>query len=88
MNLRLAAGAGGVHNKFAQLLEQDNPQGVELGITGCNGMCFLEPIVDVYDDGGELHRLVKVHEKDADVIVKAATTGRRGSEPMKGAMAR
>ena len=71
----LAAGAGGVHNKFAQLLEQDNPQGVELGITGCNGMCFLEPIVDLYDDQGGLHRLVKVQEKDVPTIYQAVLDG-------------
>ncbi len=64
----LAAGAGAVHARLSELFEQDNPTGAELGITGCNGMCFLEPIVDVYDDEGSLHRLVKVQAKDADKI--------------------
>ena len=58
-----------------ELLAEDNPTGVELGITGCNGMCFLEPIVDVYDDEGTLHRLVKVQAKDAEKIYEAVTTG-------------
>lgn len=71
----LAAGAGGVHNKFAELLAQNNPTGIELGITGCNGMCFLEPIVDVYDDEGSLHRLVKVQEKHVPSIYQAAVAG-------------
>ncbi|MBR3235348.1 MAG: NADH-quinone oxidoreductase subunit NuoF [Atopobiaceae bacterium] len=71
----LAAGAGAVHAKLEELLAQDNPTAVELGITGCIGMCFLEPIVDVYDDEGELHRLVRVQEKDCKTIYEAATTG-------------
>ncbi len=71
----LAAGAGAVHKRLEALLGEQGLTNVELGITGCNGMCFLEPIVDVYDDEGELHRLVKVHEKDADVIIQAVSDG-------------
>ncbi len=71
----LAAGAGGVHEALQKLVDHDNPAGIELGITGCIGMCFLEPIVDLYDNDGELHRLVKVQEKHAQAIYDAATTG-------------
>ena len=71
----LAAGAGAVYQQLEELLVQGNEAGVELGITGCNGMCFLEPIVDLYDDEGALHRLVKVQAKDAKAIYEAATTG-------------
>ncbi len=71
----LAAGAGAVHARLEELLSQDNPRGAKLGITGCNGMCFLEPIVDLYGDDGTLHRLVKVQEKDAELIHQAAVTG-------------
>ena len=71
----LAAGAGDVYTSLEKLLAGSNPTGVELGITGCNGMCFLEPIVDVYDDEGALHRLVKVQAKDAPKIHEAVTTG-------------
>ena len=71
----LAAGAGAIHAKLGELLAQDNPRGVRLGITGCNGMCFLEPIVDLYGDDGALHRLVRVQEKDAELIHQAAVTG-------------
>lgn len=42
--------------------------GAELTIAGCIGMCYLEPIVDIYDDDGELTRLVKVNENDAQKI--------------------
>ena len=71
----LAAGAGAVHTALEALFAQNNPGGVELGITGCIGMCFLEPIVDVYEDDGTLHRLVKVQEKDAQTIYDAVTSG-------------
>ena len=71
----LAAGAGAVYERLDTLLKENNPSGVVLDITGCNGMCFLEPIVDVYDDEGTLHRYVRVTEKDADDIYAAATQG-------------
>ena len=71
----LAAGAGAVHARMEELLAQGNPAGATLGITGCIGMCFLEPIVDVYDDEGALHRFVKVQEKDADTIYGAVMSG-------------
>lgn len=67
----IAAGAGSVHAALKALFEKDNPHKDTLGITGCNGMCFLEPIVDVYDDDGNLHRLVHVAEKDAAAIHEA-----------------
>ena len=71
----LAAGAGAVHARLEELLAQSNPASASLGITGCIGMCFLEPIVDVYDDEGALHRFVKVQEKDADTIYSAVMAG-------------
>ena len=39
--------------------------------TGCIGMCYLEPIVDIYQGDTLLHRLVKVTETDALGIVQA-----------------
>lgn len=42
----------------------------ELTVTGCIGMCYLEPIVDVYADDG-LHRYVKVNENAAKSIADA-----------------
>ena len=71
----LAASAGAVHTKLEELLAQGNPVGAELGITGCIGMCFLEPIVDVYEDDDTLHRLVRVQEKDAQTIYDAVMSG-------------
>lgn len=42
-----------------------------VGVTGCIGMCWLEPIVDVYDDNDTLHRFVKVNEDIAKKIGEA-----------------
>ena len=68
----IAAGAKKVHEALGRL----NADGaVSIGITGCIGACFLEPIVDVYDGDRLVKRLVKVQEKDAERIYKAATSG-------------
>lgn len=42
-----------------------------VGKTGCIGMCYLEPIVDIYEGKQLLHRLVRVQESDCEEIVKA-----------------
>ena len=69
----LAAGAGAV---YAALEEKMTPQTPgELTITGCIGICYLEPIVDVYDDGGKLHRCVRVKAEDAETILRAVESG-------------
>ena len=65
----IAAGAGKVYNALEKLMnDQDS---FKLGITGCIGMCFLEPIVDIYDGEDLKARLVHVSENDADAIVNA-----------------
>ncbi len=68
-----AAGAG----KIFSLLQKSISNGgleADLTITGCIGMCFLEPIVDIYDDAG-LKRLVKVTENDVEAITDYIKTG-------------
>ncbi len=65
----IAAGAGKVYNALTALTAEEKD--VKLSITGCIGMCFLEPIVDIYDGKTFLRRLVKVQEKDAETIVNA-----------------
>lgn len=49
--------------------------GGEVGVTGCIGMCFLEPIVDIYDGDVLLKRLVRVTEKDGARIAAAVAGG-------------
>lgn len=65
----IAAGAAKVYDKLASALDKSN----ELTITGCIGMCFLEPIVDIYDNG-TLTRLVKVSENDCERIAMAVNS--------------
>ena len=69
----IAAGAGKVHEAIVAAMGQSEP--FTLGSTGCIGMCFLEPIVDVYEDKTLLRRLVRVSPADAEAIVEAARTG-------------
>lgn len=57
--------AAGAH-KVYEALEKN---GIKPEVTGCIGMCFLEPIVDIYSDEGKLlRRLVKVSADDAQKI--------------------
>ena len=69
----IAAGAQKVYD--ALQTELAGKDGATLSITGCNGMCFLEPIVDLYDDQNNLTRLVRVKPQDAEAIVGAALSG-------------
>ncbi len=39
-------------------------------MTGCVGTCYLEPIVDVYDDDGKMTRYVKVQPDKVEKIVE------------------
>lgn len=69
----IAAGAGKVRTAIEALLNEKEP--FTLGSTGCIGMCFLEPIVDIYEDKTLLRRLVHVSADDAAAIVEAGRTG-------------
>lgn len=64
----IAAGAGKVHSKLTLALKGSD---IDIGITGCIGMCFLEPIIDVYDGKTLLKRLVKIKEEDAEEIARS-----------------
>lgn len=61
----IAAGAAKVYSA----IEAELGSSAELTITGCIGMCFLEPIVDIYDGNVLLKRLVKVQPSDAKKII-------------------
>lgn len=67
----IAAGA----EKVRQALLKEDLNGAVLTIAGCIGMCYLEPIVDIYEDGKEVKRLVRVTENDAKKIAEYAKTG-------------
>lgn len=63
----IAAGAVKAYDVLNSALDLENNQ---LTITGCIGMCYLEPIVDVYADDG-CHRFVKVNGEIANKIAVA-----------------
>ena len=65
----IAAGAQKVRSALEALYSE------KIGSTGCIGMCYLEPIVDIYEGKQLLRRLVRVTEKDAEAIVAAVTSG-------------
>lgn len=67
----IAAGA----EKVRQALLKEDLNDAMLTIAGCIGMCYLEPIVDIYEDGKEVKRLVRVTENDAKKIAEYAKTG-------------
>lgn len=67
----IAAGA----EKVRLALLKEDLNGAMLTIAGCIGMCYLEPIVDIYEDGKEVKRLVRVTENDAKKIAEYAKTG-------------
>ena len=69
----IAAGAGKVYDALKALITPDDSFSLE--ITGCIGMCFLEPIVDIYEGEDLLTRLVHVEAKDAEKIVDAVKAG-------------
>ncbi len=70
----IAAGAGKVYDELQALLQPG--EDIALGVTGCIGMCFLEPIVDIRDEKKELvRRLVHVRPEDAETIVAALRSG-------------
>ena len=70
----IAAGAGKVYDELQALLQPG--ENLSLGVTGCIGMCFLEPIVDIRDENKTLiRRLVHVRPEDAKTIISALRSG-------------
>lgn len=77
----IATGAKKTSNEFERLVAEKNLDNVVIDKTGCIGTCYLEPIVDVYNDNGDLEaRYVKLQpEKVAEVVEKHLI----GKEPVK-----
>ena len=71
----IAAGARKVRTALEALNAQRSTHNPTIGVTGCIGMCYLEPIVDLYDGDSLAARLVKVQESDAARIYSAAESG-------------
>ena len=63
----IAAGARPVMNAFMDEIQKRNITHATVGMTGCIGMCRLEPIVEVIDKEGNKVTYVKM---DADKAVR------------------
>lgn len=48
---------------------------IPVDVTGCIGLCYLEPIVDVYDDNGQMTRYTKVTPETAKLIFDSHIAG-------------
>ena len=59
----ISVGADKTKDEFVKLIGEKGLD-VKVGITGCIGSCYLEPIVDIYDDEGKLTRYVKVQPEN------------------------
>lgn len=68
----IAAGANKVYDVLADALAQSD---VQLCISGCIGMCWLEPIVDIYCDDALAMRLVKMTADAAKIVANACKKG-------------
>ena len=68
----IAAGANKIGEYFGEYLGEylgENSE-IDIGLTGCIGMCYLEPIVDIVD-GTSKKTYVKVTTEVADEIIKS-----------------
>ena len=73
----IASGAKKTEAKFREVLEEKKLSGIMLDKTGCIGTCYLEPIVDVYGDDGELQaRYVQVQPDKVEAIVEQHLIGK------------
>ena len=66
----MAAGAGKVYGEIENEIKKHKLK-IDLQITGCIGMCYLEPIIDIINDQGIKTTYVKVTpEKIREIIIK------------------
>ncbi|SHJ94429.1 NADH-quinone oxidoreductase subunit F [Geosporobacter subterraneus DSM 17957] len=66
----MAAGAGKVYAEIENEIKKHKLK-IDLQITGCIGMCYLEPIIDIINDQGIKTTYVKVTpEKIREIIIK------------------
>ncbi|OQB51734.1 MAG: NADP-reducing hydrogenase subunit HndC [Firmicutes bacterium ADurb.Bin146] len=72
----IAAGANPVMTELKKIIQERNLNNIDLQLTGCIGICRLEPIVEVYDSRGDRYTYVKVDaKKAADIMQKHIIEG-------------
>lgn len=74
--------ATGAKKTAAEFERQIAEKGLDISVdvTGCVGTCYLEPIVDVYDDDGNMTRYVKVQPDKVEKIVEEHLAGNKPVE--------
>ena len=71
----IATGAKKTAAEFEKQIKERNLD-IKVDITGCVGTCYLEPIVDVYDDNNQMTRYVKLKpEKVSEIVEKHLING-------------
>lgn len=70
----VATGARKTAAKFEEAIAAKGLD-IPVQVTGCVGTCYLEPIVDVYEDDGKLTRYVKVQPDKVEKIVDEHLAG-------------
>ncbi len=72
----IASGAKKTETEFKKQIAERGLTDIVLDKTGCIGTCYLEPIVDVYNDEDELEaRYVKVQPKNVSSIIEKHLLG-------------
>jgi NADP-reducing hydrogenase subunit HndB len=73
----IAAGARPVMNAFVEEIEKRRLSNVTVSMTGCVGVCRLEPIVEVIDKDGNKATYVKMTaQKAARVVFEHIVNGK------------
>ena len=75
----IATGAKKTAAEFEKQIADRNLD-VKVDVTGCVGTCYLEPIVDIYDDDGKMTRYVKVQPDKVEKIVEEHLAGNKIAE--------
>jgi NADP-reducing hydrogenase subunit HndB len=73
----IAAGARPVMNAFLEELKKRNISDVSVTMTGCIGVCRLEPVVEIIDPDGSKTTYVKMTpEKAVRIVAEHIVNGR------------
>jgi len=70
----LSAGAQAVHDKLRELLAA-HADAAKLGITGCIGMCYREPLVEVRENGRRVIYGGVTPERAAEIVARHVLAG-------------
>ena len=77
----IAAGARPVMNTFVEEISKRQLNNVKVTMTGCIGLCKLEPIVEIVDPSGDKVTYVKMDaQKAARVVAEHLVNGKIVSE--------